>query len=96
MLTVEEAAALLGVAPRTMYSLAAPAGPLPSYRIGRSLRFEQTDVVEYKEQCRCVPAQRVRAPPLRTFTIRASSIDGSELRETFRKLGVKPKYNRGR
>jgi excisionase family DNA binding protein len=94
MLTVKEAAALLGIAPRTMYSLAAPAGPLPCYRVGRALRFEQTDVFGYKEQCRCVPVQRVKAPSPRTFTIRASSPEGSELREAFRKLGVKPRYNR--
>jgi excisionase family DNA binding protein len=94
MLTAKEAAALLGVAPRTMYSLAAPAGPLPCYRVGRALRFEQTDVFDYKEQCRCVPVQRVQAPSPRTFTIRASSIEGSALRESFRKLGIKPKLNR--
>jgi len=91
MLTVKQAAALLGVAPRTMYSLAAPAGPLPCYRIGRALRFEQTDVMAYRERCKCVPVQRAQAAPLRSFMIRAASTEESDLRKTFRTLGIKPR-----
>lgn len=36
-ITVSEAAALLGISRRMMYSLAAPIGPVPCHRFGRRI-----------------------------------------------------------
>lgn len=44
--------AILGISPRMVYALAAPAGPIPCYRIGRRMVFNESDVREYKESCR--------------------------------------------
>src|SRR5690606_29593071 len=52
MLSVAEAAKRLGVSPRTVYDLAAPAGPIPCHRIGRRIVFSQEDLTEYLQQCR--------------------------------------------
>jgi len=49
MITAEEAAPILGVAPRTVYDLASPAGPIPCTRIKRRVTFDLNDALEYKE-----------------------------------------------
>ena len=43
MLTATQAAQVLGVSKRTIYTLAAK-GLLPCYRIGSAIRFEQADL----------------------------------------------------
>ena len=43
-MTADEAAKLLGVSSRKVYALAAPAGPIPCHRIGRTVRFQLSDV----------------------------------------------------
>jgi excisionase family DNA binding protein len=91
MISAKEASALLGVAPRTMYSLAAPAGPLPCYRVGRAVRFEEADVMQYKAKCLCAPAPRTSALPLRSVAI--SKAVGSDLRRSFLALGIKPRLD---
>src|SRR5690606_3987954 len=86
-LSVKEAAAVLGVAPRTMYSLAAPAGPLPCYRIGRRVIFEHADLLEYKAQCRSTVIRSEVASSL-SLTV-ASTAHESGLESAFRRLGIK-------
>jgi len=44
MLSVTEAAKRLGVSARTVYDLAAPAGPIPCHRIGRRIVFSDDDL----------------------------------------------------
>ena len=44
-MNAKEAAAILGVSPRAVYALAAPQGPIPCYRIGRTIVFDEADVV---------------------------------------------------
>ncbi|MDT7849402.1 helix-turn-helix domain-containing protein [Methylophilus sp. VKM B-3414] len=58
MLNAKEAAAILSVSIRYLYSLA-QSGAIPHYRIGkRTLRFEEAQILEYKESC----AVAVRVP----------------------------------
>jgi len=45
LIGVASAAATLGVSQRHVYDLAAPAGPIPCYRIGRRILFNQTDLL---------------------------------------------------
>lgn len=61
LLRVKDAAALLGVSLRTVYALAAPGGPIPCYRIGRTLSFARADLEAYLQSCRHEPVQK-RAP----------------------------------
>jgi excisionase family DNA binding protein len=93
MLSVQEAADLLGINKRTMYSLAAPQGPIPCYRIGRSVRFERVDIDAYKEAQRCEPARPITVrTPLPVVRLKASSPTGeTELQKLFREAGLKPK-----
>ena len=51
-MNVTEASKILGVSPRKVYAMAAPAGPIPCYRIGKRVIFDQSDVIGYKESCR--------------------------------------------
>jgi len=47
LLTLNEAAAFLGVAPATVHGL-----PLPSIRLGKVLRFDPADVRRLIESCK--------------------------------------------
>lgn len=58
---VKEIAALLGVAPKTIYEEIAN-GTLPALLIGGTYRVERPDFFEYKQHCR-TRAVRVAAEP---------------------------------
>lgn len=58
MLSVAQAAQRIGVSPRTIYDLAAPAGPIPCHRIGRRIVFSPEDITEYLEKCRFTEIKR--------------------------------------
>lgn len=55
-LTAAQAAGVLGVSLRQMYDLAAPAGPVACYRIGRRVSFEPADIEEFKYSSRTARA----------------------------------------
>lgn len=59
-ISAQQAAVLLGVSPRKVYGLAAPGGPIPCYRIGRNVNFDETDILEYKQQCRSFCTQSLQ------------------------------------
>lgn len=88
-LTVKAASELLGVAPRTMYSLAAPAGPLPCYRVGRRVIFERDDILEFKASCRSTVIRK--AVSLSLSSVAVSKAGASGLKSAFLALGIKPK-----
>ncbi|MFC3338765.1 helix-turn-helix domain-containing protein [Paracandidimonas soli] len=89
MLSVIEASKRLGVSPRTVYDLAAPAGPIPCHRIGRRIIFAEEDIQEYLRSCRYTEIKREVASFLNsTVSLRAS---GSGLESYFRKRGREPK-----
>lgn len=91
MLTVQEAADLLRIHKRTMYDLAAPNGPIPCYRMGRTVRFDQSDIEQYQQSCRYTSTRQQLAGAAR---LTASSPDEeSGLQSYFRKAGleIKPK-----
>lgn len=61
-----EAAEVLGISARHMYSLAAPGGPIPCTRIGRRIIFDLPDLLEFKASCRSIgtaPAPKQKPPP---------------------------------
>ena len=88
-LTAKEVAKMLSLDERTVYALAAPDGPLPCYRFGRSVRFEAEDVREYKERCRSTTTKPERAGGGSSKrTLMASAID---LASSFRAAGLKVK-----
>lgn len=89
MLSVIEAAKRLGVSTRTVYDLAAPAGPIPCHRIGRRVLFSEEDIQEYLQSCRYTEIKREVASFLNsTVSLKAS---GSGLESYFRKRGREPK-----
>ncbi|WP_424460547.1 helix-turn-helix domain-containing protein [Ottowia sp.] len=84
-----QAARLLGVSRRKMYALAAPSGPVPCYRIGGRVVFEEDDILDYKASCRSIAARKTVASSLSsTVTLKAGE---SALRKSFLALGIKPK-----
>lgn len=54
-MNVAQAAQLLGVSERTVYSLAAPAGPIPCIRLPgvRRIIFDEADIRAYREASKC-------------------------------------------
>jgi excisionase family DNA binding protein len=90
MLKAAEAGKLLGLSARTMYALAA-AGKIACHRMGledSAVRFEEADVLAYKESCRS-PAT---TPAAGCSSLTASSPEpGSALTDYFRKAGREPK-----
>src|SRR5690606_19723428 len=89
MLSVIEAAKRLGVSTRTVYDLAAPAGPIPCHRIGRRVLFSEEDIQEYLQACRSTEIKREVASFVNsTVSLKAS---GSGLESYFRKRGRAPK-----
>ncbi len=83
MMSAREAAEHLGVSVSSIYALAAPAGPIPCYRIGRAVRFSLADIEEYKSSCRIAPLERGRLKGRRT--LEPASLD---IVECFRKAGI--------
>ena len=88
-MTVKEASKLLGISPRSMYDLAAPNGPITCYRIGRSLRFDESDVLEYRRKCQYTEIKREVATFLSSTA--ALKAEGSGLEKYFRKHGRAPR-----
>jgi excisionase family DNA binding protein len=88
-ISASDAAEILGVSTRQVYDLAAPAGPLPCYRIGGRIVFERTEVEAYFQSCRCV--QTPRQTPTRLTSTRIPGRGESALEKTFREMGIKRK-----
>jgi predicted DNA-binding transcriptional regulator AlpA len=44
LVTPREAARLLSICEKTLWSLTAPRGPLPAVRLGRSVRYDVVDL----------------------------------------------------
>jgi len=83
-------AAQLGISARKVYELAGD--PLPCYRIGGSVRFDQADVDAYVESCRAMPRPKGSAIRLRSVDLLVSAPDGeSALTKQFRALGITPR-----
>lgn len=49
LLNSRDAAKMLAISERTLWSLTAPRGPLPAVRIGSSVRFDVKDLDTYIE-----------------------------------------------
>ena len=88
-ITVSEAAALLGISRRMMYSLAAPIGPVPCHRFGRRIVFQEPDVLEYQASCRLNATRNAVRSSLSSTAVSAGSVSGLE--SAFRALGIKPR-----
>jgi excisionase family DNA binding protein len=93
-LSVVEAAEILGVSSRKVYTLAASlGGPIPCFKIGRRVIFERSAILDYLESCRCTQVEiQVDRPLISTIVIRPK-ISGveSNLERVCRKLGVNPR-----
>lgn len=89
MIDCQQAAQILGVSSRKMYELAAPSGPVKCYRIGRSVRFEQADIEEYKVQCQSTETRNAVVSSLSSTAVSVAS--ESELESFFRKRGIAPR-----
>lgn len=95
MMNAAQAANFLGISARLIYSMAAPAGPIPCYRIGKRLSFDEQELQEYKDSCRCVQFKMPTPTLSRTFPkLKASSPDSHGLEKAFLKFGVKLKRER--
>jgi len=55
-LSTKEAAAALGLTPRTLYRLM-DEGQLPAYRFGRVIRLKQTEINDFVGQSRIEPGE---------------------------------------
>lgn len=88
LLSASDVAHQLGISARQVYDLAA-SGTLPAYRFGRSLRFEPSDIAEYKTSCRSRGIRRAVSSSL-SLTV-GSAAHGSALESAFQKLGIKPR-----
>ena len=88
-MSVKEVATELGVSSGMVYSLAAPAGPIPCYRVGRRVTFDETDIQEYKQSCRSVVTNRAVRSSLSSTASSTTCV--SALESAFQKLGVRPK-----
>lgn len=96
MITVTEAAQVLGISVRAVYGLASSA-QIACYRFGRSVRFEVADVAAYKAACRQpVQTDRRTLVPLHTSKLQVSDpIGESSLLRYFRSRGLDPFSPRG-
>lgn len=62
-MNVREAAKLLGVSVGTVYSLAAPRGPIQCFRpVAGRIVFDEADILAYRESCRCRSAGTTVCP----------------------------------
>jgi excisionase family DNA binding protein len=82
-----DAAEILGVSARQVYDLAAPAGPIPCYRIGGRVVFERAEVEAYLQSCRCV--QRARSTATKLTSTRIPDRGESALEKYARENGLK-------
>ena len=88
-MNVADASELLGVSARQVYALAAPAGPIPCYRIGRRIIFSKSDVLEYLQSCRFTEIKSAVASYSNSRArLKAKE---SDLLKACRALGIKPK-----
>ncbi|MBD7961505.1 helix-turn-helix domain-containing protein [Comamonas sp. Sa2CVA6] len=88
MIDAKAVAKLLGLSERTVYELAR-SGRLHCYRFGAAVRFDETDVEEYKKSCRSVMTHATSVGALSsTRLLRAS---GSGLAAYFQKATPNPK-----
>lgn len=55
-LSTAQAAAILGITPRTLYRLI-DAGDVPAYRMGRVIRLQRAHVLDYIEASRITPGE---------------------------------------
>lgn len=88
MLTATQAAQVLGVSKRTIYTLAAK-GLLPCYRIGSVIRFEQADLDAYKASCRSASTPAINAGDFSSIARQAAG--ESALLNYFREAGIAPR-----
>ncbi|UMU20462.1 helix-turn-helix domain-containing protein [Herbaspirillum seropedicae] len=89
LIGVSAAADALGVSSRHIYDLAAPAGPIPCYRIGRRILFKPADLHSYLESCRYTV---IKKEVISSLNLTAGlKVSGSGLENTFRKLGINPR-----
>lgn len=84
---------MLGVSIRTVYDLAAPGGPIPCYRIGRTLSFARNDIEAYLQSCRHEPVPKPvlklgRAPERLKVS---DPLGESDLVKLFKSRGFTPK-----
>lgn len=99
MLSAKQAGAMLGVSSSAMYALAAPAGPLACFRIGRRVVFEEKDVAAFKGACRHTQAPPLKIGPSSGYSVDRNSLRAAlrtpedvakELRAAFRSVGIDP------
>lgn len=93
-MNAKEAAAILGVSPRAVYALAAPQGPIPCYRIGRTIVFDEADVVGFKQSQRVTQVKNQFRASSQSLTLKLKASEpGAEsaLERAFRKFGVVPR-----
>lgn len=95
MLKAAEVADLLGISARAVYDI--PDDQLPRFRIGAgrgAVRFEPSDVAEYKAACRSTATKRVLAGAMSSVALLTDA--DAELRSYFQQHGIalKPKPTR--
>lgn len=84
-MSAAEVAEYLGIAKSTVYQL-----PITHYKYGSRRVYDLKDVLEYKEQCRCVPAK----PIYPTVKLQVSSADGlTSLQSYFQRRGLRDSAN---
>lgn len=89
LISVAEAAKELGVSARTVYTLAAPGGPIPCHRIGARILFSPDDLQQYLQSCRHTEIKRAVA---KYSSSTVSPTGGrSELERYFREQGLNPR-----
>ncbi|WP_312839876.1 helix-turn-helix domain-containing protein [Delftia tsuruhatensis] len=96
-MNAKQAAAILGISSRGLYALAAPYGPIPCYRIGRRIVFNEADVVAFKESHRISQVKlETRIPgPMPTIRLKASDPEPrSNLDKAMLSMGIVPKWMR--
>jgi hypothetical protein len=87
-ISAETASRILGVSVRLLYDLSAPRGPIPCFRVGRRIVFNETDVRDYLQSCRSVEIKRTVVSCLNSTV--SYPRDESELEKLFRKDGIAP------
>ncbi len=96
-MNAKQVAVILGMSSRAVYALAAPYGPIPCYRIGRRIVFNEADVVAFKESHRVTQVKvETRIPgPMPTIRLKASDPNPhANLEKAFLKLGIVPSWMR--
>lgn len=81
MLTAAQVAKMLGLSTRAVYELRA-VGRLPAFVFGRSVRFNESDVLAYIESCRTVvvpPPARVLPAPVKVRKPTARQLAAAEM-----------------